>query len=89
MILEALALERPVVATNVGGVPELIVHERTGLLVPPGDVGTFAGALERLLCNPQLGRDLAAAGKHLARMFTAKRALPLLERAYHEEPPIS
>jgi glycosyltransferase involved in cell wall biosynthesis len=61
-LLEALALERPVVATAVGGVPALIEHEQTGLLVAPGDPEGLAAAVDRLLSDGALARRLAAAG---------------------------
>lgn len=61
-LLEALALERPVVATAVGGVPALIEHEKTGLLVPPGDPEGLATAVDRLLSDRALARQLAVAG---------------------------
>jgi glycosyltransferase involved in cell wall biosynthesis len=53
-LMEAGACGVPVVATAVGGVPELIEHEKTGLLVSPGDVTELARALERLLADQAL-----------------------------------
>jgi glycosyltransferase involved in cell wall biosynthesis len=51
-VLEPAALGVPVVATAVGGIPELVDHGRTGLLVPPGDAGALAAALLWVLDNP-------------------------------------
>jgi glycosyltransferase involved in cell wall biosynthesis len=62
-LLEALALERPVVATAVGGVPALIVHGKTGLLVAPGDPEGLATEVDRLLSDRPLARRLAVVGK--------------------------
>jgi len=62
-LMEALALARPVVTTPVSGVPELVEHEKTGLLVPPGDAMALADALERLRRDPALGAQLAAEGR--------------------------
>jgi len=62
VLLEAMARRRPVVATPVGGVPELVVPGETGLLVPPGDAGALADALRTLLDDPELARRLGEAG---------------------------
>jgi colanic acid/amylovoran biosynthesis glycosyltransferase len=64
-ILEALAVETPVVATRLSGIPEVVIPEETGLLVEPGDVEGLAGALERLLADRALAARLGAAGRAL------------------------
>ncbi len=61
-LLEAMALRRPVVASRVGGVPEMIENERTGLLVPPRDPAALAAAVVRLLTDHPLADMLARAG---------------------------
>jgi len=61
-LLEAMALRRPVVATNVGGVPEMIENGRTGLLVPPRDPQALGTAIARLLTDHPLADVLARAG---------------------------
>jgi glycosyltransferase involved in cell wall biosynthesis len=61
--LEAMAHGRPVVATRVGGLRDLVVDGKTGLLVPPRDVQALRAALERLLADPELRRRLGAAGR--------------------------
>ncbi len=53
-LLEAMAAAMPVVATAVGGVPEVVVHEETGLLVEPNDPGQLAEAIARLIVDPRL-----------------------------------
>jgi glycosyltransferase involved in cell wall biosynthesis len=62
VILEAMALSRPVVASNVGGVPEMIEDGVTGLLVPPRDAEALAAAIVRLLTNHPLADTLGRAG---------------------------
>jgi len=61
-LLEAMALRRPVVATNVGGVPEMVEDGRTGLLVPPRDPVTLGQAISRVLTDHPLADMLARAG---------------------------
>ena len=63
VIVEAMATGVPVVSTAVSGVPELVEHERTGLLVPPNDPAALAAAMARLLIEPMLGQRLAAAAR--------------------------
>lgn len=63
VLVEAMALGTPCVATAVTGVPEVVADGETGLLVPPGDVDAFAAALHRLLDDPPLGKRLAAAAR--------------------------
>ena len=65
--LEAMAHGRPVVATAVGGLRDLVIDGETGLVVPPRDPGALRSALERLLGDPVLRRRLGAAGRERAR----------------------
>jgi phosphatidyl-myo-inositol dimannoside synthase len=60
---EALHLGLPVVAAEVGGVVETVVHEETGLLVPPRAPEAIAAAVERIVRDPERARAMAAAGK--------------------------
>ena len=58
-----MAYGRPVVATAVGGIPQLVEDGRTGFLVPPGDAPALRDALERVLADPALRRRLGDAGR--------------------------
>jgi colanic acid/amylovoran biosynthesis glycosyltransferase len=62
-LMEAMALARPVVASAVSGVPELIEHEQSGLLIDPDDIEAFAQTLARLAGDPALRARLGAAGR--------------------------
>jgi glycosyltransferase involved in cell wall biosynthesis len=63
VIAEAMAHARPVVATAVGGVPEVVEAGVTGYLVPPGDIAGAADAIERLVTQPDLRVRLGRAGR--------------------------
>jgi glycosyltransferase involved in cell wall biosynthesis len=65
--LEAMAHGRPVVATGVGGLADLVVEGETGLVVPPRDPVALREALERLVADPTLRQRLGAAGRERAR----------------------
>jgi glycosyltransferase involved in cell wall biosynthesis len=65
--LEAMAHGRPVVATDVGGLRDLVVDGETGLVVPPRDPAALRAALEQLLADPKLRQRLGAAGRQRAR----------------------
>ena len=62
-IVEAMAASLPVVATDVGGIPEVVAAGETGLLVPVGDVGALAGAIGRLAADAELRTRMGRAGK--------------------------
>jgi glycosyltransferase involved in cell wall biosynthesis len=62
-LLEAMALGKPVVATDVGGVAETVEAEKTGILVPVGNQNAFAEALLKLAADPALARRLGQAGR--------------------------
>ena len=85
-ILEAMRAGLPVVATNVGGIPECVRHEETGLLARRGDVTSLREALARLIADPGLRLTLGSAGQRLWRaQFTAStmaaRTVEVYQRA--------
>ena len=84
-VLEAMALSRPVVATNVGGVPEMVEHERTGLLVSPHDAGALAEAIVRLLTDHPLADTLARAAHDMVHeRFCIERMIEATQTIYDE-----
>ena len=62
-LLEAMSFGLPVIATPVGGVPEILTHGHDGLLVPPGDIAALAAAIARLTSDPELRQRLGRAAR--------------------------
>ena len=82
-IIEAMAASRPVVATAVGGIPEIVVQGETGLLVPPGDVAGLAGAMCRILSHPERAAAYGAAGlRRVCERFSIEIAVKRHEDLY-------
>lgn len=73
VLIEAMANSLPVVATAVGGIPEIVEHEKNGLLVPPGEPRELADAIRRLAVSPELRARLAAAAYSTALERPAER----------------
>jgi glycosyltransferase involved in cell wall biosynthesis len=88
--IEALLMERPTVGTRVGGIPESVRHEETGLLVPPADPAALAAAIERLLANRDEARRFGVAGRKLMlERFTLSRTGADLDALYRRIAPVS
>ena len=82
-VLEYMDAGLPVVATRVGGLPDLVEHGRHGLLVEPGDASALAGAIGELLRDPARARELGAAGRERRRTeFSIDRTVRTLEDMY-------
>jgi alpha-maltose-1-phosphate synthase len=64
--LEAMACGSAVVASAVGGIPEVVVHGETGLLVPPGDEGALATAINTLVTDPARAAEFGTRGRKRA-----------------------
>jgi glycosyltransferase involved in cell wall biosynthesis len=85
-VIEAMAAGLPIVATNVGGIPELIEDGRNGLLVPPGDPSAMATALLRLMEDDVRASDLAeAARRTVEARYSFKQMVTAFEALYLEE----
>jgi glycosyltransferase involved in cell wall biosynthesis len=82
-ILEAMSAGLPVVATRVGGVPDIIEHDVNGLLVEPGDVADLALQLDRLLSDTTLRNRLALSGQQTVKeQYSVEAVMPMLEKVY-------
>ena len=84
-VLEAMAAGLPVVATGVGGTPEVVEDGRTGWLVPAGDTGALAARLRALLLDSRKRREMGAAGRARVREnFSADRMAQTISMIYDE-----
>jgi L-malate glycosyltransferase len=85
VLVEAMFASLPVVATNVGGIPNIVVPEETGLLVPVRDVTALSGAIARLKTDPALRESFGRAGRVRAQhSFSAERYVSEVEALYRE-----
>jgi len=84
-VLDALAMRKPVVAAAAGGLPEIVRHEVTGLLVPPREPEPLADAIVRLLRDRELARRLGEAGRRVVEEeFSAESMVEGTLRVYRE-----
>lgn len=84
-LLQAMAMGRPIVATAIGGIPEVIEDGQTGLLVPPSDTQSLMGAIRRVLEEPDSARARSQRGLELVRTrFSLDASLGALEDLYRD-----
>jgi glycogen(starch) synthase len=69
VLLEAMWLGRPIVASRTGGIPDVVTHGVSGLLVPPGDPEALACAIDRVLSSPDLAHQLGEAAREQAKDY--------------------
>lgn len=73
VLLEAMLAKLPIISTNSGGVPEIIEHEKNGLLVPPANSNALSNAIKKLLASPDLNKKIIQAGYQIVKeKFHAK-----------------
>jgi glycosyltransferase involved in cell wall biosynthesis len=85
VLMEALTHSLPVVATRVGGVPELVRDERSGLVVAPGNAGALSLALRRILDEPEWARTLGRNGaEHVRQEFDVDASAHRLVKLFHQ-----
>jgi glycosyltransferase involved in cell wall biosynthesis len=83
--IEALATERPMVASDIEGTREIVIDGDTGLLVPPADPAALAAGIRRLLESPRLAATLGARGRaFVERKFDVRKQIALTIRVYEE-----
>ena len=85
VLLESMAMGKPVVASRVGGIPDLVEHGVNGLLVTPGDTQELADALQKILNDKKLAQRLGKVGqKRVKEQFSADVMVQSIEKVYRE-----
>jgi glycosyltransferase involved in cell wall biosynthesis len=84
VVTEAMSRGRPVVASRLGGIVDIIEDGASGLLVPAADEEALAAAMQRLLDDDGLRSDLGTAARERVERFAASRVIPQFEALYRE-----
>ena len=82
VLVEAMALSKPVVASRTGGIKDLVADGSNGLLVPPGDAGDLADAILRLLGDAAMRAAMGGEGRRRAEIYSAERMVEKIEELY-------
>ena len=84
VLVEAMALGRPIVASNIGGIPDLVVDGENGYLVPVGDVESLAARIRKLLDDPEKREEMGECGKKIAIDYSANAMVEKIDRVYRK-----
>ena len=82
--IEAMAAGKPVVASNVGGIPDIIEHGKTGYLVNPFDLETWKNSIIKLIENENLRESIGKEGKKVARKYDANSVVKEITKIYED-----
>jgi glycosyltransferase involved in cell wall biosynthesis len=82
--MEAMTMGRPVIASHIGGLSDIVVDGETGLLVPPDDPQALRGAIECLMDDPMQRERMGNMAKQRVVEFQANSVVPRIEQVYHE-----
>jgi glycosyltransferase involved in cell wall biosynthesis len=82
VIVEAMAAGKPVVASQVGGIPDLVSHGENGILVPPANPLALADAIKKLLDDPQMANLMGQIGRETCRSFSLDGMINKIDRLY-------
>jgi glycosyltransferase involved in cell wall biosynthesis len=84
VLVEAMAAGKPIVASNVGGIPDLIKHNDNGLLVPPGDEKALAAAIRLLINDPEKANLMGQFGQEFCHQFSIEAMVDKIDNLYME-----
>jgi glycosyltransferase involved in cell wall biosynthesis len=82
VLVEAMATGKAVVASNVGGIPDLVKHGQNGFLIKPGDIYALSFYIEKLLGDETLRSDMGEIGQTMSRNFSVKKMVDRIDRLY-------
>jgi glycosyltransferase involved in cell wall biosynthesis len=82
VLVEAMASGRPIVASRAGGIPDLVIHEQTGLLVSPADESGLADAIHRILQDPEKAKIMGQKGKARSKRFSVESMVAKIDALY-------
>ena len=84
VLVEAMAAGKPIVASNVGGIPDLVEHDRNGLLVPPGDEKALAASIKQLINDPEKAKLMGQRGRKRCNQFSVEAMVAKIDNLYQE-----
>lgn len=84
VLVEAMAAGKPVIASRVGGIPDLVEHGKNGLLVPPGDEKALAAGIGFLIQNPQEAEIMGERGREFCRRFSVEAMVKKIDYLYRD-----
>ncbi len=84
VLVEAMALGKPIVASNIGGIPDLVIHGKNGFLVPPKNPKKLAKYIQILLEDEEKRENMGLAGKKMSLNFSAENMVDKIEKLYGE-----
>lgn len=85
LLLEAMAMKKPIVATSVGGIPEVVDNGKTGILIPPSRPEDMARAIINLIGNKRIAEEMGEAGKQRVRqLFSIEQMIMHYEKLYFD-----
>ena len=82
VLVEAMALGKPIVASDIGGIKNLVLHGENGLLVPVGDIAAWTEAIFQLCRDPEAGRRMGDAGRRIAPRYSSEEMIKMIDQLY-------
>lgn len=82
VVMEAMVAGVPVIASRVGGIPDIVAEGQTGLLVPPGDAAALQQAMHQLINNPDMCQQMGQAAQQRVTQFQAQTVVARIEKIY-------